>query len=585
MKDFLMFMRRAVLAGAAALAFFSCARVREAEPEPEAPALCRTIRFHATELTTKAQFGTPDNGVYPTLWTSNDTEAKISLNYGSAMAAEVTPSSDGKSSTLSAVVDFEGVNGPYTFYAVSPSSAALSLSPSRSSWKVSIPCEQTPTAGSVDENAIILAASSLPYGTSAQIADVDLYFSHLTAYGRVTLTNLDLIPSGASIQAVELTATTPIVGDWFWACEASNEGVHTLLDYGASYTVTLHTSNPENVWFACAPVDLSGELMVVRVITNQGVLERTIEFDGNDFRLQAGATAVFSVNMNTADAEFTANGSGSGGGSGNFTLVTDVSTLAAGDEVLIVYTAGGKAMGTSAGNYRSPVDISISNGSISSTGEAVVFTLCYNADGTWAFKDPDNYYLASQSSGNNYLVNVNSVNDYASWDIEIDGSGLAILEAQDGSRKYMLYNNSSPRFTCYDSPDKSGMSKVSLYRRSGGGSGTSAEDPMLSKTEYGCYLGTGLEWQFAAGTEQMTRSYDAGGVLTFSLIDPSDIEELEIRGYTKSKLKGDSVTVTVNWRKGLSTVHSGSYNMRVIKEQGPKVWLGDGSGKGFIIKK
>ncbi len=587
MKDILKFLRWAALAGVAALAVFSCNRSKEEEAVPaKAPALCRTIVFHASELSTKAQFGTPDNGVYPTLWTSNDTEAKISLNLGSAIAADVTPAQDGKSSTLSAEVNFQGVSGPYTFYAVSPSSAAMSLSPSRSSWKVSIPCEQTPTSGSVDENAIILAASSIPYETSAQIADVDLFFSHLTAYGRVTLTNLDQLPSGASIQAVELTATTPLVGDWFWACDASNEGVHTLLDYGASSTITLNTGSVENVWFACAPVDLSDEIMTVRVITDKGVLEKDILFEGADFQLQAGVTAVFSVDMSEqAGAVFT-EGNGSGSGNSAFTLVTSASSLQAGDEVLIVCGSKNKALGalSSNGNYREPVDdYSISGDAITAAGRATILTLeAGSSADTWAFKDGSNY-LASVSSGN-YLQNAASKSANASWSVSITSAGVATIQAQAGSSTYLQYNSSSPRFSCYGSANQTA---VSLYRRSGGGSTLpSADDPVLQETEYGAYLGDNLTWRMAEGTNQMTRAY-SGETLTFTLIDALAVEELEISGYTKSKAKGDpAFPVTVNWRKGIAKKQAGVvYNMAVVKEAGPKVWLSDSHGHGVIIKK
>ena len=570
MKVILNVLRWAALAGVAALAVFSCNRSKEEEAVPaKAPALRRTIVFHASELSTKAQFGTPDNGVYPTLWTSNDTEAKISLNLGSAIAADVTPAQDGKSSTLSAEVNFQGVTGPFTFYAVSPSSAAMSLSPSRSSWKVSIPCEQTPTSGSVDENAIILAASSIPYETSAQIADVDLYFSHLTAYGRVTLTNPDQIPSGASIQAVELTATTPLVGDWFWACEASNEGVHTLLDYGASSTITLNTSSVENVWFACAPVDLSDEIMTVRVITDKGVLEKDIWFDGTDFQLQAGATAVFSVNMSeAAGAEFTASGS-SGGGNDVVVLSEEFDNSTTSDSstefssskfpnfsgpTSKAYTSqyGGVKLGSSsASGYITSKSLDLSNG----------FTVTLNV-------------LKYGSDTGKVQVTVGDVTKEitptatdTAYSLDFDAATSASTVKIGTSTKRAYIDN------------------VIITRHDGGSGSGSSADPLLSETEYGCYLGTGLEWTLNAGTDQVTRSYDANNVLTYTLIKQSTVEELEIIGYTKAKLKGDSVTVSVNWRRGTATVHSGTYNMTLVMEAGPKVWLSDGNGKGFIIKK
>ena len=579
MKRYLNMICRAALMGVAALALFSCAR----EPMLElgsAPADGRLVHFRALQSGTKASFGDKEGDAYPTLWTDNDAAVKLSLNYGSAVSAEVNPSPDYRSATFDATVDFGGVAGPYTFYSVSPATAAYALSPSREAWKVSIPCEQTPTTGSADEAGIILAATSLSYDQATDVDEVDLYFNHLTAYGRFSLANLSLA-EGETVSAVELTVTTPIAGDWYWQC---SDGA--LSDYGASSTITLHTSSTSNIWFACAPVDVSEQSLIVRVFTSEGVHEQLTEFPANR-RFTAGQVAVFTVNMSGAD--FTEAGSpGSGPGSGPFTLVTDASALRAGDEVLIVYTEGSKAMGaiSSNGNYRTDVGITISGTTISSEGSAVVLSLVAGStDGTWAFKDGDNYLTSPSSGNNNNLLNSSSITANSSWAVSI-ADGLATVEAQAGSRTFLLYNNSSPRFTCYDTADKSGMSKVSLYRRSGGASGASATDPMLAETAYGCYLGSGLEWAYNPGGNQVTRSYDGNGVLTYTLINPGEVEELEICGYKRSYVKGDRVTLTVNWRRGISSVISNAqYTMYIIKEDGPKVWLGDGSGRGFIIKK
>ena len=108
---------------------------------------------------------------------------------------------------------------------------------------------------------------------------------------------------------------------------------------------------------------------------------------------------------------------------------------------------------------------------------------------------------------------------------------------------------------------------------------------MLQESEYGCYLGTSLTWALNAGTEQVTRLYDTNGVQTYTLIDSSEVEELEIVGYKKTFVKGDSFTVYVHWRQGTTVVHSGTYAVTLIKEAGPKVWLSTGNGEGFIIKK
>ena len=128
------------------------------------------------------------------------------------------------------------------------------------------------------------------------------------------------------------------------------------------------------------------------------------------------------------------------------------------------------------------------------------------------------------------------------------------------------------------------MAKPTIYRRGIGG-GSAVADPMLSRSEYGCYLGAGLERSLVPGTDQVTRAYTPYRVLTYTIINPETTEELEISGYAKGLLKGDNCLITVNWRIASSSVLSESYTMKVVKEEGPKVWLSDGTGKGFIIKK
>ena len=572
-KKIFRFFAGAALAGVAALA---CSREAVDPSEEMNSATTRTVVFRAMGSQTKAQFGQKDGETWPTLWTSNDSEVKLSLNYGSATAAAVTTSEDFRSATFSASIDFSEFSAPYTYYSVSPSSVAKALSPSREAWKVSIPSVQTPSAGSPDESALMIASTSDTYQDADAASNVDLYFNHLTAYGCISLTGLDL--SGQTVKAVEITATEPFVGDWYWKCVS-----HELIDYGASSTLTINTNHADNVWFGCAPVNMSDQIWSVSLITDAGTYKKEILLDGT-YELQAGVVAVISVDM-SVDTEFTAAGSGgSGSGSGNFELVTDASTLAVGDEVLITNIDGTYAMADNAGNFRNAVSITTENNVISSIGEAYVLTLAAgSADGTWAFHASDGYLNATFSK--NTLGVANAISETSSWAVSIV-SDEATVEALSGSynRLRYNYNQGAPRFSAYGS--STNLPLVSIYRRSGGGSGVvSANDPMLQKTNYGCWLGTGLEWEYNPGTDQVTRSYDESGVQTYTLIDPSDVEELEITGYKKGYLKGDgNISITVNWRRGTSTVLSKAYTMTVIKEDGPKVWLSDGT-HGVIIKK
>lgn len=564
-------LRQAALFGAAVLTALACSREAELEPDlslRKAPATTRTVHFHATEVETKAQFGNPGQNGRPTLWTENGPGVKISLNYASAVEASVIPADGGVNASFSADITYpeDPEAKPFTFYSISPASAAQALSPSREAWKVSIPCVQNPTATSVDERAIIIAAKSESYNTA--VNDVALTFSHLTAYGRMTITGL---PSGSTVSAVELTTTTPIVGDWYWNTDGSLYSEPSDFDAYSS-TLTINTSSASDIWFACAPVSVDNEKLIVTVTTNQGTYYKEVFFPGGA-SFEAGKAAVFTVDMTGATK------------AGGFTLVTDASQLQEGDDILIV--SGSRAMESyiSSGNgYRNSVSVTIDNNTIASSGNATVFKLCAGtAEGTWAFKDGNNYLATMNASGGSAqyaLQNSSTLTNNSSWTVSIS-NGQATVLALAGGCKYLSLYSSYNIFWCSYYASESNHQKVSLYRR--GGSGAAALVNM-ENSEYGCYLGGDLNRTVVAGVDQVTRSYN-DGVLTYTIVNPNTVEELEITGYTKSKLKGDAVTINVSWHRGVQQVLNATYTMTVLKEEGAKVWIGDGSGKGFIIKK
>lgn len=544
----------AAVLGTAVLCALSCAQ-REELPAREEGGV-RIVHFQASEIRSKAAFGEEVNGTRPTLWTDNDTELKLSLNYGSAIAASVTPSQDHATASFDAAIDFTGLTGPYTFYAVSPSSSAKALSPSRQSWKVSIPCEQTPSALSADEDAIIVAASSEPFASATQISNVNLSFTHLTAYGRFSLANLAL-EEGESVSAVELTVTTPLVGDWYWACEES-EGAHSLLDYGASSTLTINTSRTSDLWFGCAPVDVGDEALVVDVYTNLGVHEQLTAFPAG-CKFTAGECAVFSVDM--TGAEFTAAGSSGGGTPVTVSMdtFTSVSGYVDGDTNISYEASQGDALNEPAVNNE-VIRIYQNGGLLTITANNGKTITNVTIGSSMATKVQVRIDSGSFGSDNNISAN----GTYSTGTIS---ASTVVFKCTGTSKTARLYLNSLS------------------VTYGGSGSGSSAPDPLLSETNYGCYLGTNLEWEYNPGTDQVTRCYDDAGFETYTLINPSNVEELEITGYKKGYIKGDgNISISVKWRRGTSTVLSEDYKMTIIKEDGPKVWLSDGT-HGVIIKK
>ena len=532
---------------------------RNAEQEvPEASSV-KTVRFHAGAAPTRTAFAEAVDGVYQTLWTENDSDILLSLNYGKAEASAVTPSADGTTASFEASFDASATSAPYTFYAVSPASAARAISPSRSAWSVYIAAFQHPSALSVDEDAQLLVAKSAASATLP--GEVDLHFSHLTAYGRIALKNLEL--GDATVSKVDLIFSTPVVGEWYWGEDG------TLTANGDSHTITLDTDASGDLWFACAPVDVSGQTLKLVVFTDQGNLTREITFpEGRKFN--SGKVARFSVDMAGIEIQ----------GGDTFVLVTDASELQVGDEVLVVSKDGTYALGAQQSSYRKEVSVNATGGVIADPGEATVLTLeLGSAIGTWSFRT-GNAYLASTSSGNN-LTEVASKNANASWKVTVSSSAT-LIQAQAGGSKLLKHNPSYHRFSCYKN-SSTNVDNVVLYRK--GSVPTSVEDdPLTAYDAYGSYL-TGVERTYEPGVDQLLRSYP-DGKLEFAILRAADKEQLVVSGFDPSLAKGDAVTVTVAWRKGLNfLLKEESFDLKVVKEDGPKVWLGDGSGQGLILKK
>ena len=542
------------------LALASLAGCRNAEQDVPDTSSVKTVRFHAGAADTRTAFDDPVDGIYRTRWTENDSDVLLSLNYGKAEASAVTPSADGRTATFEASFDASSATSPYTFYAVSPASAARAISPSRSAWSVYIAAAQKPSAHSVDEAAQLLVAKS---AASATLSDeVDLHFSHLTAYGRITLKNLALGES--VVRKVELVFSTQVVGEWYWGEDG------TLTAKGDSHTITLDTDASGDLWFACAPVDVSGETLKLSVFTDLGKLTKEITFpEGRKFT--SGKVARFSVDMAGIEPA---------GDSETFVLVTGTSGLSAGDEVIILNADGDHAMGAQGDNIREAVTegFSLQGDEVSLTGNSVaVLTLeAGTGSNSWSFRD-ENGYLAATSSSKNHVVTQAKKDSYASWTLSFSGENVAIT-AQAGSRNLLSYNTQYPRFSCY----RTEQSPIRLYRKGGAG-GPVAEDPLTASSEYGSYL-DGAQWTYAKGEDQIVRSY-RDGKLEFALLNASTKEQLVVSGYDPSLAKGGKATVSVHYRKGKNTLLDREITLSVVKEDGPKIWLGNGSGQGLILKK
>ena len=85
---------------------------RQVEQELAEATSLRTVRFQAGAADTRTAFAAPENGVYRTLWTENDSDILLSMNYGKAVSSAVTPAEDGATAWFEASFEAADATSP-----------------------------------------------------------------------------------------------------------------------------------------------------------------------------------------------------------------------------------------------------------------------------------------------------------------------------------------------------------------------------------------------------------------------------------------------------------------------------------------
>ena len=157
------------------------------------------------------------------------------------------------------------------------------------------------------------------------------------------------------------------------------------------------------------------------------------------------------------------------------TLITNASTLTAGDSIVIVADNYDYAISTTQnGNNRGRASVVKDNEGTSlrlPLGDDVcVFGLEEGTiDGTWAFYDDGNngyIYAAGTKPNQNYLRTQDSKTQNGSWTITISSNIATITAHTSGNNisNILRYNDDNHLFACY----RSGQEDVVLYKKSGG---------------------------------------------------------------------------------------------------------------------
>lgn len=427
-----------VIFAATLIALISCQKEKDSSVSYEN---LKTVHFTAKTVDTKTVFGDPSGSTYPVVWT-NTQGVKVLLNVsGTPATASVTPDVDPKSASFSATVS-DDKSGDYTFYAISPAVAATNYTAGHKDWTVSVPASQTPTSTSVDESAQVLVAETAC--GAAFPSSVAFDFSHVTAYGKLSLKNLGLAV-GETISSVALTSPINWAGSYWYYIEddgtSSSKG--EFKPSSAVKTITINTTSATNIWFACAPVDLGGQDITVVVTTNLGTWTRDDVTIPAGKKFLAGAIASFNVDMSAAVFK----------GPSSYTKVTSITS---GAEYLMCETTNSLYVSSYSSQHLQVSDVTISGGTtIAGTAtidaSTFVITALTGSDAGYYSIKYGSVYIG-WDTGTNFATNASVASDKYKWSISINGeTGRATISNKNTPARKIAYNGKSD-FRPYSNP-------------------------------------------------------------------------------------------------------------------------------------
>lgn len=411
------------------------------------------VSFSTSEIQTKTAFGDKTaEGKYPTLWTG-DEKVGVAYNGGSVNKENITSSTDGKSASfeIAFVQDANATN--HNFYVTSPADAFLGMKDGAKG-HIKIETTQTPGEGTCDPAAQVIAASHKSETFDTQ---VNLAFSHVTSYGNLSI----ILPENAgAVSKISLTSSKNIAGSFYYDFNGA------LSENSASSTISLLTNKVSDIFFACAPADLSGGKLDITVTTENGTYEKSIDLTGKTLKFESGKISKFTVNGFTKKESDEV-----------YTLVTDASSLKIGDKIIIAAATADFAISTTQKtSNRDAASVTKKDNTIVNPGKDVqVFTLeAGTKSDTYAFNTGSGY-IYTASSSDNQLKTQQKNDDNGSWTISCTTEGVATIKtAGTYTRNNLKYNSQSKLFSCY----KSGQDAVAIYS-DGKGTGAVPTPPVI----------------------------------------------------------------------------------------------------------
>lgn len=145
-------------------------------------------------------------------------------------------------------------------------------------------------------------------------------------------------------------------------------------------------------------------------------------------------------------------------------LVTDVSNLSIGDQIIIVASNYDYALSvTQSSNNRTGISITKQNNIVIINDSTQILTLTAGTNANQFGFYTGTGYLYVASSSKNYLRTTDALDDNGSWSISITTDGIATIKSNGTyTRNWIRYNTSSKLFACYSN----GQNDVSIYKLS-----------------------------------------------------------------------------------------------------------------------
>lgn len=452
---------------AAMVTFAGCAK-----QEIDAPATpeTKTVQFFANSIETKTAFGTPDGNTYPTLWSKGD-KVKVFLNLYSVEGSKtedvvtVQPSEDLRTATFKSNEINDPATPEYTFYAVSPSTAYKSGSrdADNNCFVVSIPKTQEPTDASVDPTTQVIYAISST--VDAFPTSVDLSFKHFTAYCKLSFLNIDS-SLGNDIKSVTVQSDDlNFVGEW----KLGLDGNHMPNSETDNDAIHITTNSSENIWFACAPVDVRGKDVTFIVETNKGTATRIVNFptDNEMYQFKSGSIAKLKVNMEEAVIDIPETVQ-------YFTKVETTPTDWSGTYLIVYETEkvafNGNLSTLDAVSNTVPVTIEENKIQYTESLAKSTFVIAKSGD-SYSVKSASGYYIGNTSYAN--ALKQDNSTEYTHT-ISLANGDVSLTESYNTTLKFNNTSNQK-RFRYY----KSGQQNIQLYKLDGSGSegGEGGETP------------------------------------------------------------------------------------------------------------